>query len=96
LSISQTYSVDKQVTDSASAATAFLCGVKTNRGVLGLNAAAKEGNCSSAKGANVDSILRWSASAGKSTGIVTTTRLTHATPAGAYAHCPNRDWETDR
>ncbi|XP_059157620.1 alkaline phosphatase-like [Physella acuta] len=94
--LSKTYSVDRQVTDSASAATAFLCGVKTNRGVVGLTAQAREGNCSSAKGANVDSILRWSARAGKTTGVVTTTRITHATPAGAYAHCPNRDWETDR
>lgn len=29
------------------------------------------------------------------TGIVTTTRITHATPAGAYAHVANRDWEDD-
>lgn len=28
-------------------------------------------------------------------GIVTTTRLTHATPAAAYAHVPNRNWEGD-
>ena len=32
---------------------------------------------------------------GKSTGIVTTTRVTHATPAAAYAHAPNRYWERD-
>ena len=29
------------------------------------------------------------------TGIVTTTRITHATPAGGYAHVANRDWEDD-
>lgn len=34
--------------------------------------------------------------AGKGTGIVTTTRITHATPAGTYAHVANRDWEDDR
>ena len=28
-------------------------------------------------------------------GIVTTTRVTHASPAGAYAHVPERDWEDD-
>jgi alkaline phosphatase len=33
--------------------------------------------------------------AGKSTGVVTTTRITHASPAGAYAHVANRDWEND-
>jgi hypothetical protein len=26
---------------------------------------------------------------------VTTTRVTHATPAGTYAHVANRDWEDD-
>ncbi|KAI0979804.1 hypothetical protein GJ496_011636 [Pomphorhynchus laevis] len=31
--------------------------------------------------------------AGKSTGIVTLKRNTHASPASAFAHCPNRDWE---
>jgi hypothetical protein len=33
--------------------------------------------------------------AGKSTGIVTTTRVTHASPSGTYAHIANRDWEND-
>ena len=29
----------------------------------------------------------------KWTGIVTTARVTHATPAASYAHSPCRDWE---
>jgi alkaline phosphatase len=33
--------------------------------------------------------------AGMSTGAVTTTRLTHATPAATFSHTPNRDWEAD-
>jgi alkaline phosphatase len=33
--------------------------------------------------------------AGKSTGVVTTARVTHASPAGTYAHIANRDWEND-
>ena len=28
-------------------------------------------------------------------GVVTQTRITHATPAAAYAHVANRDWEAD-
>lgn len=32
---------------------------------------------------------------GKATGLVTTTRVTHASPAGIYAHVPERNWETD-
>lgn len=44
---------------------------------------------------HVESILTWAQKAGKATGIVTTTRVTHASPAGAYAHTPNRDFECD-
>ncbi|KAH1028128.1 hypothetical protein HUJ05_001520 [Dendroctonus ponderosae] len=32
---------------------------------------------------------------GKSTGIVTNTRITHATPAALYGHAPSRYWEDD-
>lgn len=32
---------------------------------------------------------------GKATGLVTTTRVTHATPAAMYAHSPSRYWEND-
>lgn len=32
---------------------------------------------------------------GKSTGLVTTTRVTHATPAALYAHAASRYWEDD-
>lgn len=33
--------------------------------------------------------------AGKSTGVVTTTRITHASPAGTYSYVANRNWEND-
>ena len=32
---------------------------------------------------------------GKWAGIISTARITHATPAAAFAHSPDRDWETD-
>ena len=32
---------------------------------------------------------------GRSTGIVTTARITHATPGAGYAHSAHRDWEGD-
>lgn len=41
------------------------------------------------------SILTLAEQAGMSTGIVTTTRVTHATPACSYAHSANRGWESD-
>jgi alkaline phosphatase len=94
--LSRTYNVDTQITDSAASGTAYLTGVKTNQGMLGLNAAAKRGDCQSASGAEVQSILHWSGAEGKSTGVVTTTRITHATPAASYSHSADRDWESDR
>lgn len=39
--------------------------------------------------------MKWAQKAGKATGIVTTTRITHASPAGTYANTANRDWESD-
>lgn len=60
----QTYNVNTQITDSAASGTAYLTGVKTNQGMLGLNAVASRGNCASTKNAEVNSILRWSAEAG--------------------------------
>jgi alkaline phosphatase len=41
-------------------------------------------------------ILEQAAAAGKSTGVVSTARLTHATPGATYAHISVRDWESDR
>lgn len=94
--LSKTYHVDLQGTDSASAATALLCGIKTNSGVLGVDATAEKGNCASMTDkSKVVSILALAERAGMSTGIVTTTRITHATPASAYAHSVDRDWEND-
>lgn len=43
----------------------------------------------------VYSLARWAQRAGKASGIVTTTRVTHASPAGVYAHTAYRDWESD-
>lgn len=93
--LAKTYSVDFQIPDSAATATAYLCGVKTNLNVVGVNAAARNGVCKTQKGNEVTSILRWSKEQGKSVGIVTTTRVQHATPAAAYAHSASRKWYSD-
>lgn len=81
---SKTYCVDAQVADSACTSTAYLNGVKTNYEVVGLNAKAKLGNCSAQTDEEnlTESIARWAQKSCKSTGIVTTTRITHASPAG--------------
>lgn len=97
IGLSKTYCVDYQVADSACSATAYLCGVKANEGTIGVTAEVARDECSTMNNQSnhVDSIARWSQLAGKATGIVTTTRITHASPSGAYAHTAERDWECD-
>ncbi|XP_038075850.1 alkaline phosphatase-like isoform X1 [Patiria miniata] len=95
LGLSKTYGADRQVSDSAATATAFFCGVKANDATLGLDETALLGNCSTTRNASVDSFLTSAHRAGKATGFVTTSRVTHATPAALYAHCPDRYWEDD-
>jgi len=91
----KTYNTDYQTPDSAGTATAFLCGEKTRTGVIGVNQKVQRSNCSTVAGNEINSLLHYGMMEGKSAGIVTTTRITHATPASAYAHSPNRDWEDD-
>ncbi|KAA0712481.1 Intestinal-type alkaline phosphatase [Triplophysa tibetana] len=95
LALSKTYSVDKQVADSASTATAYHCGVKANAKTLGLSAKALAYECNTTFGNEVFSVLHRAKAQGKSVGIVTTTRVQHASPAAAYAHSVSRSWYSD-
>ncbi|KAM9184373.1 intestinal-type alkaline phosphatase-like [Mergus octosetaceus] len=93
--LSKTYSVDRQVPDSAATATAYLCGVKGNYQTIGVSAAARYSQCNTTKGNEVISVLERARKAGKSVGIVTTTRVQHASPSGTYAHVVDRNWYAD-
>ncbi|KAL1023318.1 hypothetical protein UPYG_G00039170 [Umbra pygmaea] len=95
LALSKTYSVDKQVADSASTATAYHCGVKANSKTVGLSANAVAHECNTTFGNEVYSVLHRAKKQGKSVGIVTTTRVQHASPAAAYAHSVSRSWYSD-
>ncbi|CAB1314351.1 unnamed protein product [Coregonus sp. 'balchen'] len=95
LALSKTYSVDKQVADSASTATAYHCGVKANAKTVGLSANAVAYECNTTFGNEVYSVLHRAKAQGKSVGIVTTTRVQHASPAAAYAHSVSRSWYSD-
>uniref|UniRef100_A0A6I8NDH4 Alkaline phosphatase n=1 Tax=Ornithorhynchus anatinus TaxID=9258 RepID=A0A6I8NDH4_ORNAN len=95
VALSKTYNTNAQVPDSAGTATAYLCGVKANEGTVGVSAAVTRSQCNTTQGNEVTSILRWAKDAGKSVGIVTTTRVNHATPSAAYAHSADRDWYSD-
>lgn len=92
---SKTYNTDLQTPDSAGTMSAMMSGVKTRAGVIGLDGRARYGDCASAQGAELPSLLQLAEAAGLATGVVTTTRVTHATPAATYAHTPHRDWEAD-
>ncbi|KAM5229351.1 intestinal-type alkaline phosphatase [Ctenodactylus gundi] len=95
MALSKTYSVDRQVPDSASTATAYLCGVKANYKTIGLSAAARFDQCTTARGNEVISVMYRAKKAGKAVGLVTTTRVQHASPAGTYVHTVNRNWYSD-
>ncbi|KAL6070287.1 hypothetical protein STEG23_008541 [Scotinomys teguina] len=95
MALSKTYNVDRQVPDSAGTATAYLCGVKTNYKTIGVSAAARFNQCNTTFGNEVISVMYRAKKAGKSVGVVTTTSVQHASPAGTYAHTVNRDWYSD-
>ncbi|XP_015749104.1 PREDICTED: alkaline phosphatase-like [Acropora digitifera] len=95
--LSKTYNVDQQVSDSAGTSTAFVEGVKTNAGVIGVDETVRRGYCQTMNENNkVISILTLAEKAGMSTGFISTARATHATPAALYAHSPDRSWESDK
>lgn len=93
--LAKTYNTNQQTPDSAGTATAMLSGVKTKAGVIGLTNNARRGKCANRSASETRSIIDLAEDAGLSTGIVTTARVTHATPAAAYAKSPDRDWEGD-
>uniref|UniRef100_A0A3B3RU29 alkaline phosphatase n=1 Tax=Paramormyrops kingsleyae TaxID=1676925 RepID=A0A3B3RU29_9TELE len=95
LALSKTYNVDKQMPDSAGTATAYLTGVKANYGTLGLNAAARRGQCNTTFGNEVESVLHRARRAGMSVGIVSTARVQHASPGATYSHSADRNWYSD-
>lgn len=88
----KTYNTNAQVPDSAGTATAMTTGAKTGIGVLGMLTGQKPEACRAPEAlpATLGSLAR---DRGLGVGIVTTTRITHATPAAMFAHVPFRDWE---
>ncbi|MCK9606335.1 MAG: alkaline phosphatase [Methylomonas sp.] len=97
LALSKTYSVNQQTPDSAPTMTAIISGVKTNDGELsvGKEVARQEKDAFVVNAHKVKTLLEQAEEKGLSTGIVTTARITHATPAACYAHTSERDWESD-
>jgi alkaline phosphatase len=104
----KTFSNDAQVTDSAPSMAAYMTGVKMNNEVISMsvntvavppvadaNGNMLGNNCGSSNGTPVTTLAEIAKSKGLSVGVVTTTRITHATPAATYAHICHRDLEND-
>jgi alkaline phosphatase len=94
LALIKTYNTDAQVPDSAGTITALTTGEKTRIGVLGINGTVARDDCDAALQNTLPTLAELAEQAGMGTGVVSTARITHATPAGAYAHTPNRNWES--
>ena len=92
----KTYNTNQQVADSAGSATAMMTGRKTRAGVINVGPQARRRDCAEALAHPLISLGEIAKQRGKSVGIVTTARLTHATPASVYARTPERDWESDK
>ncbi len=95
IAMSKTYTTNAQTPDSAGTMSAIVTGVKTKSGIISLTAAALFGECKPSLGANATTLAELAEAVGLATGVVTTARLTHATPAAVYAHSPDRNWESD-
>ena len=94
LALIKTYNTDAQVPDRAGTITALTTGEKTRIGVLGINGTVARDDCAAALQNTLPTLAEMAEQAGMATGVVSTARITHATPAGAYAHTPNRNWES--
>lgn len=99
----KTYSNDAQVTDSAPSMGAYMTGVKINNDVISMKdakpvAPGKDANgnptvdrCGANNGSAPMTILELAKAKGKAVGAITTTELTHATPASTFSHVCDRD-----
>ncbi|MBN7796151.1 alkaline phosphatase [Parahaliea mediterranea] len=89
----KTYNVDAQTPDSAGTMTAMMSGLKTDVGVIGVDEDIERGDCATVAGNEVATYLELAEIAGMSTGVISTARITHATPAATYAKSADRNWE---
>ncbi|REL31552.1 alkaline phosphatase [Thalassotalea euphylliae] len=89
----KTYNVDAQTPDSAGTMTAMMSGVKTDVGVIGVAEGISRSDCASVAGQELVTALEMAEIVGKSTGVISTARITHATPAATYAKSADRNWE---
>src|SRR5471032_3192942 len=99
----KTFSNDAQTTDSAPSMAAYMTGVKMKNDVISMSSDTNpydangkpyqnnaDSTCVAGNCQAVQTLLELSKGAGKAVGAVSTTRISHATPAATYAHVCNR------
>lgn len=89
----RTHSLDRLVTDSAAGMTAPMTGYKTRNGMLAVVPTPNAKSWQDVK--EVKTVLEYAEEAGYPTGIVTTDRITQATPGACYAHVASRGQVAD-
>jgi alkaline phosphatase len=93
--LSRTADADHITPDSASTMTSMMTGVNANSGVLGFASETEFGDFNAdGDGAPLSTALEQAKQRGLRVGVVSTARVTHATPAACYAHINNRDDES--
>ncbi len=93
--LSKTYNTNLQTPDSAGTMSAMMTGVKTKGGVIAVDGTVNKGECQSGINHQRITLLQKAEQRGMSTAVISTARLTHATPAATYAHSVSRYWEAD-
>ncbi len=92
---SKTYSVDMQTSESAGTMSAMMTGIKTRGGSISMDQIPERGTCTGTQDHAAITLLEQAEDAGMATGVVSTARITHATPAATFAHVTDREWEAD-
>jgi len=93
MALVKTYTVNGQTPDSAPTASAMMTGVKSKNTMINVDGGVNVSDCANLAGNELTPLTLIADAMGKSVGVITTARLTHATPAAAYAVTVNRDWE---
>lgn len=91
----KTYNTNQQSPDSAGTMSAMMTGVKTRAGMISIGPEQDRTQCAGSEAFHQQTLFEWGHKQGYATGVVTSARLTHATPAATYAHSPDRGWEGD-
>lgn len=93
LALVKTYTTNGQTPDSAPTASAMNTGVKTKNTMINVSEDVNVGDCAGITGNELTTFAELATAAGKSVGLVSTARITHATPAAVYAKTVHRNWE---